>query len=101
MIEYWIELGIGVLVLISPWILGFADISLAQWLNVICGAVLVVMNVWMIYGRDPAVEEAPASVPVQKPKRVRRKTVTTVAIDATPVVKSKKIKKVEQPVINI
>jgi hypothetical protein len=75
MIENWIELIIGVLVLVSPWILGFADISLAQWLNVICGAVLVVMNVWMIYGKDPAAEAAHESVPAQKPKRVRRKKV--------------------------
>ena len=102
MIENWIELGIGVLILISPWVFGFAYILFAQWLNVICGATLVVMNAWMIYGKNPMEKAAPESATsVQKTKRVvRRATVTTVAIDAIPVVKRKKIKKVDQPLVN-
>jgi len=92
--ENWIELVIGALVLISPWILGFSDISLARWLNVLCGMVLVVMNVWMIYGNDPAARSAATvaeDASQQKQKRVRRVVNTASA--------SRK-KKVEQPLMN-
>ncbi len=63
MIENWIELFIGAVVLISPWIFGFANISLARWVNMICGLVLVLIGIWAIYGKgiagDMAEDEAP------------------------------------------
>jgi hypothetical protein len=99
MIENWIELIIGALVLISPWIFGFADISLARWLNVLCGTVLVVVNAWMIYGNNPAtIEEAPAVAQKVRVKRARR----AIVIGEVPIVKdkNKKIKKVEPSLIN-
>jgi hypothetical protein len=98
-IENWIELIVGALVLVSPWIFGFADISLARWLNVLCGTVLVVVNAWMIYGNNPTtVEEAPAVAQKTKAKRTRR----VMVIDEIPIVKNKKrkIKKVEPSLIN-
>ncbi|MDR3582710.1 MAG: SPW repeat protein [Candidatus Pacebacteria bacterium] len=81
MIENWIELFIGALVLVSPWILGFADVSLARWLNMICGAVLVLVNVWMIYGKDPGtVVERGAAAPEKAPQR-KQKSVRHVVSD--------------------
>lgn len=80
-IENWTELVIGALVLISPWILGFAEFTLARWANVLCGTALVVINVWEIYGKDPVVvgsalvEEEKEKKARPKVKRVRRKKV--------------------------
>jgi hypothetical protein len=51
--EHWTELVVGAFVLISPWLLGFSDIALAKWGNVLCGLVLVIVNVWAIYGDVP------------------------------------------------
>lgn len=50
MAENWIEGAIGAWVLLSPWLLGFANISFAKWSSVIAGLALVIMNVWSIFG---------------------------------------------------
>jgi hypothetical protein len=39
---------IGIWILISPWLFGFSDISLAKWSNVILGLLLIIMNVWVL-----------------------------------------------------
>ncbi len=62
MIENWTELVIGIIMIISPWVLGFSDISLAKWCNVLIGLVLVIMAAWTISGiaqqaQLPAAEE--------------------------------------------
>lgn len=36
--------------MISPWILGFSNISIAKWSNVIFGLVLILVNAWIIFG---------------------------------------------------
>lgn len=53
----WTELVVGVFVLISPWLLGFSDITLARWGNVLCGLILILASVWTLYG-DLAVEDS-------------------------------------------
>jgi hypothetical protein len=111
-IENWIEFVIGALVLISPWVFGFANVPLAQWLNVLCGTALMLINVWVIYGKDSAAEASLALevAAAQKPKRVRRKVVDGngevgaghgAIVASIPIVKNKRIKKVEQSLINI
>ncbi len=37
---------IGVWILISPWILGFASISVALWSNIICGLILIIVGLY-------------------------------------------------------
>jgi hypothetical protein len=49
----WAALIIGIWVLISPWLLGFADISLMKWSNVACGTAIILMNAWSIFGEKP------------------------------------------------
>jgi hypothetical protein len=51
--EHWIELMVGAFVLVSPWFLGFSDITLARWGNVICGLILILVNIWAICGDSP------------------------------------------------
>jgi hypothetical protein len=111
-IENWFELVIGVLVLISPWVFGFANIPLAEWVDVLCGTALILINVWVIYGKDPAAETSSMleTAAIQKPKRVRRKSVdvdgalapahASLSAPVVQIVKNRKIKKVEQSLIN-
>lgn len=52
--------------IISPWVLGFSDISLAKWCNVLIGLVLVIMSAWTMFGK--------ASLPAaaaEEPKKER------------------------------
>jgi membrane protein YdbS with pleckstrin-like domain len=48
----WIQAGIGFWILISPWLLGFAEVALAKWSNVGFGLILVVMSIWEIFGEE-------------------------------------------------
>jgi hypothetical protein len=57
MAGYWTEFVIGIIMIISPWILGFSDISLAKWCNVLIGLLLVLVGTWMMFG-DPAPKAA-------------------------------------------
>jgi hypothetical protein len=45
----WSQLIIGMLLLISPWILGFSDISLARWCNVLFGLILILTSFWELF----------------------------------------------------
>lgn len=54
MIENWTELVIGIIMIISPWVLGFSDISLAKWCNVLIGLLLIIMSAWTIFGASAA-----------------------------------------------
>ncbi len=42
--------------MLSPWTLGFANVALARWSNVLLGLALVVMSVWGLFGVAPADE---------------------------------------------
>ena len=66
--QHWTGLIVGAFVLASPWLLGFSNITLARWGNVICGLILILVNIWVIYG-DP---EEPSSTPNTAPVRVPR-----------------------------
>ncbi len=62
MIERWTEFVVGIIMIISPWIFGFSDISLAKWCNVLIGLLLVLMGAWMLFGERaqaiPAMEDS-------------------------------------------
>jgi hypothetical protein len=45
----WITLVIGVWILVSPWVLGFSDASLAVWSSVICGIILILIAAHSIF----------------------------------------------------
>jgi len=52
--KQWVALLIGVWILASPWLLGFADISLMKWSNLAAGTAIILMNAWEIFGeRSP------------------------------------------------
>lgn len=52
MVANWIGLVLGIWILISPWPLGFGGITIMMWNNVIAGLVLVLVNLWAIFGEE-------------------------------------------------
>jgi hypothetical protein len=69
MIEYWTTLVIGIMMIASPWVLGFSDISLAKWCNILLGLILAIASAWKIFGTVP-MDALP--VTEEPPKRKRR-----------------------------
>lgn len=47
--EQWADIAIGAWLVISAWVLGFAHIPLAMWNVVLCGAIILLLAVWVIY----------------------------------------------------
>jgi Na+/H+ antiporter NhaB len=70
MIEYWTTLAIGLMMIISPWVLGFSDISLAKWCNILLGLILAIASAWKIFGTIPA----DALAAVEEPQKRKRRT---------------------------
>jgi hypothetical protein len=44
--EEWVNIVVGLWILISPWVLGFAGINTARWTCVILGIVIAAMAAW-------------------------------------------------------
>jgi len=47
--ERFALLIVGIWILISPWVLGFSDISVAMWSNVLCGILLTILGAWSVF----------------------------------------------------
>jgi hypothetical protein len=62
----WTELTIGALLLVSPWALGFSDISLAKWCNVLFGLLLIMINAWIIFGDPVMPQKQPTTTSTSK-----------------------------------
>jgi SPW repeat-containing protein len=71
--EDWTELIIGVIMMISPWILGFSDISVAKWCNVLLGLAIVLLNAWMIFGQATLMPLQVAEPPSKKESTKNKK----------------------------
>jgi len=46
----WVQLILGLWILVSPWILGFSDISTALWGNLIGGILVIIFALWELFG---------------------------------------------------
>ncbi len=53
MSERWTGLVLGFWVMLSPWFFGFSTVAIMKWSNVLCGLVLILMNVWLLFGKEP------------------------------------------------
>lgn len=71
MVENWTELIIGAIMIVSPWVFGFADLSVAKWCDVLLGLALVVVNAWTLFERRPS---SAAAAPEETKKRKAFKT---------------------------
>lgn len=54
MIERWISIIIGGWLIIAPWVLGFSYSVLVKWSSVLCGIILIAMNVWALTEKNEA-----------------------------------------------
>lgn len=55
-IAQWISLILGIWLFLSPWILGFATVSVAAWVAWIIGVLFVIVNGWtLLQERTPRV----------------------------------------------
>jgi len=72
MAENWTELVIGIIMIASPWIFGFSDISLAKWCNVLIGLLLVLMGAWAMFGGSEAATPAAEGSQKENKKQQRR-----------------------------
>lgn len=45
----WIAFGLGIWLVLAPWLLGFAGISLAKWSSVLAGLALAVIFAWELF----------------------------------------------------
>lgn len=50
MASKWAQLTIGIWILISPWLLGFASITIMKWSSLLAGLAIILLNAWQIFG---------------------------------------------------
>ena len=55
--QNYIQLAIGIWIFLSPWILGFSSISIMTWSNLIAGIIIILINVWAIFGEATELPE--------------------------------------------
>ncbi|MEK9154621.1 MAG: SPW repeat protein [Patescibacteria group bacterium] len=46
----WVNLVLGVWILISPWVLGFSGFAPALWSNIIVGVLIAIFALWALFG---------------------------------------------------
>ncbi|MEK7181279.1 MAG: SPW repeat protein [Patescibacteria group bacterium] len=44
-----IQTALGLWIILSPWLLGFSDVSLMKWSNVLIGTAIFLINFWVIF----------------------------------------------------
>jgi len=44
--NHWVIIGLGFWLLISPWILGFSQLNLVVWNNIVVAILLFVFSFW-------------------------------------------------------
>jgi hypothetical protein len=71
MIEDWTTLVIGIMMIVSPWILGFSDISLAKWCSILLGLVLAIVGVWKVFGTVPTDALSVSEEPQKRKRRTK------------------------------
>lgn len=47
---------LGVWLAAAPWIFGFADVNLARWNSIACGALIFLASIWMMLADDGALD---------------------------------------------
>lgn len=47
--EEWVDVVLGVWLIVSPWLLGFAAMTALTWNAVIMGAIVVALSGWVLY----------------------------------------------------
>jgi len=60
----WVQLVLGLWVLVSPWAMSFSDLTAALWSNVIVGALIIIFALWQLFGgKSSAMPQMPQTPP--------------------------------------
>lgn len=46
----WLQVVLGLWLMLSPWLLGYESISVMMWNNLLIGIALVLTGLWEMYG---------------------------------------------------
>ena len=46
------QLVLGIWILVSPWILGYASLAIALWGSIIVGAFVALLALWALFGTE-------------------------------------------------
>jgi hypothetical protein len=71
MLRKWTEFVIGIILIISPWVFGFSDISVAKWCNVLLGLLLALIAAWEVFGHSAFALAMLPEAPGPEPKKKR------------------------------
>ncbi len=52
----WVGLISGAWLIISPWVLGFSEVSLAKWSSVLVGLMLASTYIWDLFADKKEIE---------------------------------------------
>lgn len=69
----WAAFVVGLILIVSPWVLGFSAISLAKWCNVLVGLMLAIVSAWMLFGQVPGAAIPATADPPRSDRSPRRK----------------------------
>ena len=47
--EEWVMGGVGVWLILSPWLLGFAEVAAATWSTILIGALVLISSGWKVF----------------------------------------------------
>jgi len=51
--NHWVVFGLGVWLFVSSWVLGFSDLNLAHWNNLMVGVLTVIFILWNFSPPEP------------------------------------------------
>lgn len=66
---FFAHIAVGVWIALSPWLFGLSSNTLMLWNNVAIGLLLVIVNVWLIFGASPT---PPSPVPTESKEKDRK-----------------------------
>lgn len=71
MLKEKIQLALGVILILMPWVFGFSDDSVMKWTNTLVGLAITLINLWAIFGspRIPVVEDRATESKKPRPSR--------------------------------
>ncbi|MEK7464410.1 MAG: SPW repeat protein [Patescibacteria group bacterium] len=51
--NYWALIVLGVWLIVSPWVLGFSDLNLVLWNNLMVGGLMIIFALWNLTPSKP------------------------------------------------
>jgi hypothetical protein len=71
MLKEKIQLALGVILILMPWVFGFSYDSVMKWTNTLVGLAITLINLWAIFGtpKTPVIEDKTTESKRTRPSR--------------------------------